>query len=560
MKLHGGYLALAIKLQEAADALSARDVQTRLSDAINDAHRGTGQWAYYVDHFGDDASGDVVYSCNGDMMRAPYEISGEGGAAKCSIDMENAVDVVPRTIYEEEQDEADHYAQMEESFKTEKLYTSLPLYERFISKNERDNASADDFAGKGKSFPILKPEDVMAAVRSMGRAGSGNLGPSGIKARIMAIAKRKGWTKYLPKSWQGDGEAKESKPAGGEPGTLKLTESCAFAVDLTIREAMTPGTKIKLIAPGKGSSAYYTEAALKQAVTDNIFHAGVPMRIDHPTLAEEAARPEGSVKDWGAVLATDAVWMDDYKGVGPGLFSEVKPFSDHATTIAEKGPYAGVSIRANGDALLEAGKPVLREGVPVLRKFTSADGVDMVTRAGAGGMFLSESARRTGSIPPEEEDVNAQEFQRLQESHNAQVAINKRLLERAIKGDARDVAERILKPMSLHEAAKAEVVTNVLRDLPIKDGELDEAKFTEAVNAEAKRIGALAAAISGNGRPFGMGAPAPVVETDPVKAREAEALKAKALREAAVRAYMDLGMPKEAAERAAARGFEQEAA
>jgi hypothetical protein len=318
---------------------------------------------------------------------------------------------------------------------------------------------------------------------------------------------------------------------------------------------MSPGKKIKLIAPGKGSTAYYTEAALKQAVADNIFKAGTPMRIDHPTEAEEAARPEGSVKDWGAVLSQNAVWLDDYAGAGPGLYSEVKPFTDHAQTIEEKGPYAGVSIQANGIALTENGKTVMREGVPVLAKFTSAEGVDMVTRAGAGGMFLSEAARTANS--QEEEAVNADELKRLQESHNAQVAINKRLLERAIRGDAREAAETILKPLSLHEAVKAEVITNVLRDVPMKDGDLDREKFAEAVNAEAKRLGALAAALSGSGRVQGMGATVPT----PIDAKEVErqATEKKALREAAVKAYMDIGMPKDAAERAADRGFEEAA-
>ena len=94
------------------------------------------------------------------------------------------------------------------------------------------------------------------------------------------------------------------------------------------------------------------------------------MRIDHPTHAEEAARPEGSVKDWGAVLESDAVYRDDLPS-GPGLYAPIKKFSDHARTIEEKGPYAGVSIRANGNAVMESGRPVLKDGVPLLKEFTS---------------------------------------------------------------------------------------------------------------------------------------------------------------------------------------------
>ncbi len=118
--LRAGYIALALRLQEAADAgdsLSAGDVRSRLSDAINDAHRGSGKYAYYVDHFGDAESGDVIYSCDGDTMRAPYEITDTPGAAKCTIDMDNAEDVMPRTIYEPEADEDEAYAAMEEALK-----------------------------------------------------------------------------------------------------------------------------------------------------------------------------------------------------------------------------------------------------------------------------------------------------------------------------------------------------------------------------------------------------------------------------------------------------------
>src|SRR4051812_12067314 len=111
--LRAGSMALAFRIQEAMDAgdsLSAGDIRTRLSDSIRDLYRGTGKWAYYIDHFGDGESGDVIYSCDGETCRAPYEISGgaSGETAKCIINTDDAEDVVPRTVYEVEQDEADH--------------------------------------------------------------------------------------------------------------------------------------------------------------------------------------------------------------------------------------------------------------------------------------------------------------------------------------------------------------------------------------------------------------------------------------------------------------------
>ena len=72
MVLRSGYLAVAFKLQEAAAKMSHADIQTRISDDLNDQCRGTGNWCYLVAVFGDDKSGDCIYSCNGDLMKAPY--------------------------------------------------------------------------------------------------------------------------------------------------------------------------------------------------------------------------------------------------------------------------------------------------------------------------------------------------------------------------------------------------------------------------------------------------------------------------------------------------------
>jgi hypothetical protein len=562
MILRGGYQAIALKIQEAADSLGAGDVRTRLSDCIRDCFRGSSKWGYYIDHFGDADSGDVIYSCDGDVMRAAYTITGgsDGAAAKCTIDTEGAVGVVPRTVYELDADEADHYAAMEESLKTQKLYSSLPVYERYISKAERDAADSGDFAGKGRSYPILKRGDVMAAVHAMGRAGEGNSSAKQLKARIIAIAKKKGFESSLPKSWRTEKAASESAPPTPAEGTLAIRESCAFSADLEIREAFKPSKKIKLIGPGKGSTAYYTEAALRKAAVDKVFRAGTPMRIDHPTAQQEAERPEGSVRDWGAVLARDAEWIDDH-AEGPGLYSEVKPFSDHAVFFEEKAPYAGVSIRANGFAVMEGGKALMREGVPVLKEFTSAEGVDMVTRAGAGGMFLSEAAR-PAAIPNDEGGaMDAAQLQKLQETVAAQATLNARLLERALRGDARELATTILKPLTLHDAVKVEVTENVLKGtIPATDGVLDSAKFTEIVNAEAKRLGALAATLSASGAVAGLGTTTPAAPpADPtVAAREAETRKqARELRIAeSTRSFVALGMPEDAAKRAAMRDEE----
>jgi HK97 family phage prohead protease len=63
---------------------------------------------------------------------------------------------------------------------------------RTVSQKEREGMEPGDFAGKAKSFPINKPEDVKAAFASLGRAGADNYSTDQIKANIVRIAKRKG--------------------------------------------------------------------------------------------------------------------------------------------------------------------------------------------------------------------------------------------------------------------------------------------------------------------------------------------------------------------------------
>lgn len=100
MVLSPGFKALAKKLQEAATAMSHSDIRARLSDTLSDLFKNTGAWAYILDIFGDDTSGNVVYTANGDIFQAPYTCSKSGA----TIDTANAVDVVPLTMYVPETD------------------------------------------------------------------------------------------------------------------------------------------------------------------------------------------------------------------------------------------------------------------------------------------------------------------------------------------------------------------------------------------------------------------------------------------------------------------------
>jgi hypothetical protein len=166
-------------------------------------------------------------------------------------------------------------------------------------------------------------------------------------------------------------------------------ESTGEFIPLELKEAATSDgvIRIKLIAPGQGSSAYYTEAALKRAAEDKIFHKGLPMFWNHQTAQEATSRPEGDLNQLAAELQSDAEYSDAY-AEGPGLYSLAKPARKHyAEAIKELSANTGfgLSIRASGDGF--EGKIDGRKTV-VLERFTRAKSVDFVTRAGAGGKVI----------------------------------------------------------------------------------------------------------------------------------------------------------------------------
>ncbi len=224
----------------------------------------------------------------------------------------------------------------------------------------------------------------------------------------------------------------------------------------------------------------------------------------------------GDVKNLAGVLTTAAAYHETH-AKGPGLYARMKVFADHGTLVEEKAAHVGMSIRASGIA--EAGKQ--KDGLPILKELTSAESVDVVTRAGAGGMILTESASgpNKGATEMDEKEIKALIESGIKTglaAHKDTAVVG--LLERARKGDATVIATRTLSGVSLAEASKQRVIESVLRgSIPLTEaGEVDETKLVELVNAEAKREGSYVAQLTGSGRVLGMG-------TAPVQVDAAEA-------------------------------------
>jgi hypothetical protein len=297
---------------------------------------------------------------------------------------------------------------------------------------------------------------------------------------------------------RGRWEEPKEQPADVGMQASESGELTSEAVPLT--EAATGGNiPIKIIAPGWGSSGYYSAEVLKRD-GPKAFKAGLHMYVDHPTPQEEASRPERSLKDLAAVLASDAQWMENGKA-GPGLYATAKVFGDHAASIAERGKSIGVSIRALGQA--RAGEAEGRKG-PIIEAITTGKSVDFVTLPGAGGAVLTES--RTVIQPPVQEVTEAKNTMTEQEQKELSEAKAEtaRLREALLLREAADFVNTSLATAKLPDLTKARLAESLSKSPVHKDGMLDKdaykAKIDEAVKAEADYLAKL-----GNGRIAGLG-------------------------------------------------------
>lgn len=145
--------------------------------------------------------------------------------------------------------------------------------------------------------------------------------------------------------------------------------------------------KVTIIQAGWGSSGYYGREMLERD-GPAAWPVGTQMFLDHPSRSEESDRPERSVKDLAARIASPP------RMEGGELVAEADIFAHWAPVIDALAGDIGLSIRAHGTS--EAGEAEGRQG-PIITAITEGISVDFVTRAGAGGKIgeLIESARES---------------------------------------------------------------------------------------------------------------------------------------------------------------------
>lgn len=269
-------------------------------------------------------------------------------------------------------------------------------------------------------------------------------------------------------------------------------------------------TRIKVIAPGWGSSGYYGAKMLERDGGE-AFPTGTKMYLDHPTKAEEAARPERSVKDMAAVLTSPAKW-DAAGKEGPGLYAEANVVPAFRDFINGAAKHIGVSIRAAGKSAL--GEAEGRKG-PIIERIAVGKSIDFVTQAGAGGKILTESGRQAESLRQLFEAATSRETgepvdeKTLQEAQAANAKLQeqlKRANEALLLIEAKDVVvKHLVGNKALPQLTRDRIVESLAKSPVVKDGKLDEPAFKTQIDEAVKFEMDYLAKVTGSGKVRGMG-------------------------------------------------------
>lgn len=333
-------------------------------------------------------------------------------------------------------------------------------------------------------------------------------------------------TEPSPEDWDDIETAIAEKQMDPDGGATEAADFSTDFVPLVEKAVRADGLiSVKVIKPGMGSSGYYPAEVLERDGA-KVFARGTKMYADHATAAEEAERPEGSIKNLVGEFVSDARY-EAQGAAGPGLYADAKVFEHWRPFIEELAPHIGVSIRASGRA-----KPGEVEGrrVPVIEELVSARSVDFVTTPGAGGqvltLFESARARAQAITPGGEDDVDES---KLQEAVAAREAAETQLKEAnekiaGLEAEKTTLAEKVARleegellretrafvaeslPAELPDLTKARLLETLSVKPIVKDGALDREAMKEAVDAAVKTEVEYLAGITESGTIRGMGA------------------------------------------------------
>lgn len=311
-------------------------------------------------------------------------------------------------------------------------------------------------------------------------------------------------------------------------GAVRLIES--YTAPLLERAVADDGTiEVKLIAPGWGSSGYYSAEMLERD-GPTVFPAGTHMYWNHPTLSEAEERPERDVRDLASVLATPGTWNATHPA-GPGLYARAKAKQAYRESIDDLAGDIGTSINTPGKFVF--GEAEGRSGRIITEltndPFTS---VDFVTKPGAGGqiiqMFESAGQRRRDAAAPAAAPIVApaatvtpthvqeastvtqtDEMTALRES---QRELQNQLASMREATQRRDAADLVRQQLDTHTDLPGVSKQRILKQfaeskepLPLNAGALDTTAYTALVEAAVADEMTLVEALRGDGQVQGLG-------------------------------------------------------
>jgi phage head maturation protease len=239
---------------------------------------------------------------------------------------------------------------------------------------DRDKIPAEDFAGKDRSFPIVTPQDVADAARSLGRAGSDNYSTDQIKANIIRIAKRKGaafeaklpdaWKTELPDIEKAKGKKKPAfqgaaKPFGKEDADGKDSDGDGKDVD------EKPATKGAKDCPKCGHD-YDADSPAKRCES-----CGTKLKATKSTKAEKLLQQViaglMTIDDARALMKGDSLMPGSGLDAGPG---KTKP-----TSMGEQGGDSDPTMKPAGDHREPDGTSTVEVLEPQMGRKTDPDPV-----------------------------------------------------------------------------------------------------------------------------------------------------------------------------------------
>ena len=281
----------------------------------------------------------------------------------------------------------------------------------------------------------------------------------------------------------------------------KLEGDCVPLIEAKAKNGTIP---IKIIQPGWGSSGFYSEAVLKRDLPA-AFPAGTKMYWNHPTATEAAERPERDLDFLAAKTTTAPTWRADGPA-GPGMYAEAQVYDGYADKVASLAPDIGLSIIAQGYA--KTGEAEGRSG-PIIERIVRGESIDFVTTPGAGGAILTQfaEAARPRTTPQENRPLaDTEELKRMREGYDAMALELARLKEATITARGRElVSATLADDDELLPITRDRLFEAQIKNLPLKDGALDEAALIERVQDAARIEKAYLAATTGSGRITGMG-------------------------------------------------------